>query len=56
MTWNYDIMRKGEAELGWLNSPIRVTAAQPFELETCCSTSFARLRTEFSTIGAETPT
>ena len=30
---DYDIYAEGEAELGWLNSSVRVTAAQPFDLD-----------------------
>jgi hypothetical protein len=30
---DYDIYAEGEAELGWLNSSVRVSAAQPFDLD-----------------------
>jgi G3E family GTPase len=30
---DYDIYAEGEAELGWLNSSVRVTASQPFDLD-----------------------
>src|SRR5690606_14508525 len=30
---DYDIYAEGEAELGWLNSSLRVTSAQPYELD-----------------------
>jgi G3E family GTPase len=30
---DYDIYAEGEAELGWLNSSVRLTAAQPFDLD-----------------------
>src|SRR5262249_11311113 len=30
---DYDIYAEGEAELGWLNSAVSVTAAQPFDLD-----------------------
>jgi G3E family GTPase len=30
---DYDVYAEGEAELGWLNSSVRVTAAQPFALD-----------------------
>src|SRR5205823_674016 len=30
---DYDIYSEGEAELGWLNTSVRVTAAQPFALD-----------------------
>jgi len=54
MDVDYDIYADGEAELGWLNSQIRVTGAQPFELDDLLLDIIHRLRTEFSTIGAET--
>jgi Ni2+-binding GTPase involved in maturation of urease and hydrogenase len=30
---DYDVYAEGEAELGWLNSSIRMTAAKPFDLD-----------------------
>src|SRR5260370_700435 len=30
---DYDVYAEGEAELGWLNSSIRVTAVKPFDLD-----------------------
>ena len=54
MDVDYDIYADGEAELGWLNSQVRVTAAQPFELDDLLLDIIRRLRTEFSDIGAET--
>lgn len=57
MDVDYDIYAEGEAELGWLNSQIRVTAASAgggFELDDLLLDIIRRLRTEFSTIGAET--
>ncbi len=30
---DYDIYAKGEAELGWLNSSLRISAMQPFDLD-----------------------
>lgn len=30
---DYDIYAEGEAELGWLNSSVRVSSAQPFDLD-----------------------
>ena len=54
MEVDYDIYADGEAELGWLNSQVRVTASQPFELDQLLLDIIRRLRTEFSAIGAET--
>jgi len=54
MDVDYDIYAEGEAELGWLNSQVRVTSAQPFELDDLLLDIIRRLRTEFSAIGAET--
>ena len=46
MDVDYDIYAEGEAELGWLNSQIRVTTAQPFELDELLLDIIRRLRTE----------
>lgn len=54
MEVDYDIYAEGEAELGWLNSQIRVNATQPFELDDLLLDIIRRLQTEFSTISAET--
>jgi G3E family GTPase len=50
---DYDIYAAGEAELGWLNSSIRVTAARPFDLDALLLEIVSRLRDEFARLGAE---
>jgi Ni2+-binding GTPase involved in maturation of urease and hydrogenase len=50
---DYDIYAAGEAELGWLNSSIRITAAQPFDLDALLLEIVSRLRDEFARMGAE---
>jgi Ni2+-binding GTPase involved in maturation of urease and hydrogenase len=54
MDVDYDIYAEGEAELGWLNSQIRLTATQPFELDHLLLDLIRRLRGEFAVIDAET--
>jgi Ni2+-binding GTPase involved in maturation of urease and hydrogenase len=51
---DYDIYADGEAELGWLNSSIRVTAAQDFELDHLLLDIVRRLAEELDKAGAET--
>ncbi len=51
---DYDIYADGEAELGWLNSQVRVESRQPFELDQLLMDIIRRLQTEFSAINAET--
>jgi G3E family GTPase len=50
---DYDIYAAGEAELGWLNSSIRITAEQPFELDALLLETVSRLRDEFARMNAE---
>jgi G3E family GTPase len=50
---DYDIYAEGEAELGWLNSSLRVTAPQPFDLDELLLEIVSRLRDEFARMGAE---
>jgi G3E family GTPase len=50
---DYDTYAEGEAELGWLNSSIRVTADQPFDLDALLLTVVSRLRAAFGERGAE---
>jgi hypothetical protein len=50
---DYDIYAEGEAELGWLNSAVRVNAAQPFDLDALLLAVVATLRDEFCETGAE---
>ncbi len=51
---DYDIYAEGEAELGWLNSSLRVTAQQPVDLDALLVDIVERLRTSLGAIGAET--
>lgn len=51
---DYDTYADGEAELGWLNSSIHVTAEQDFPLDELLLDIVARLRTKLSAAGAET--
>jgi len=53
MDVDYDIYAEGEAELGWLNSSNSRHGAPAVRLTTVLDI-IRRLRTEFSTIGAET--
>jgi Ni2+-binding GTPase involved in maturation of urease and hydrogenase len=50
---DYDIYAEGEAELGWLNSAVRVRATQPFDLDVLLLDIVAALRDEFKAAGAE---
>jgi G3E family GTPase len=50
---DYDVYAEGEAELGWLNSSIRVTAARPFDLDALLMAVVDRLRAAFGRLGAE---
>jgi Ni2+-binding GTPase involved in maturation of urease and hydrogenase len=50
---DYDIYAEGEAELGWLNSAVRVSAAQPFDLDALLLDIVSALRDEFQESGAE---
>ncbi len=51
---DYDTYAEGEAELGWLNSSLHVTAPQPFDLDTFLVEVISQLRTELQGLGAET--
>jgi Ni2+-binding GTPase involved in maturation of urease and hydrogenase len=51
---DYDIYAEGEAELGWLNSSLQVTAADPFSLDELLVGIIDRLRVSLATIDAET--
>lgn len=51
---DYDIYAEGEAELGWLNSTVRVTAPEPFELDEFLLDIVSRLRTALADADAET--
>ncbi len=51
---DYDIYAEGEAELGWLNSSLRVTADEAFDLDGLLLDIVQRLRAQFAEAGAET--
>ncbi len=50
---DYDVYADGEAELGWLNSSVRVTAATPFSLDELSLNIVTRLRESLATCDAE---
>jgi Ni2+-binding GTPase involved in maturation of urease and hydrogenase len=50
---DYDTYAEGEAELGWLNSNLRVTFAEPAELDTVLMAVVARLRAGLGRLGVE---
>src|SRR5205807_829915 len=50
---DYNIYAEGEAELGWLNSSLRVTAAAPFELDKLLVGIVEVLRSELQALRAE---
>jgi hypothetical protein len=54
MDVDYDTYAVGEAELGWLNSSLSVTAPQPFALDDLLLDIIARLRDSLAEIDAET--
>jgi Ni2+-binding GTPase involved in maturation of urease and hydrogenase len=54
MDVDYDIYAEGEAELGWLNANIRVTAQSPFPLDELLLDIIRRLQRALSAAGAET--
>lgn len=51
---DYDIYAEGEAELGWLNSSVRVTAERKFALDELLLDVIARLRDSLAEAEAET--
>jgi G3E family GTPase len=51
---DYDIYAEGEAELGWLNSSILVSAPKPFSVDRLLMNVVTRLRDALATEGAET--
>jgi hypothetical protein len=51
---DYDVYAAGEAELGWLNSQVAITAARPFALDDLLVDVVRRLQVEFAQRGAET--
>lgn len=50
---DYDVYAEGEAELGWLNSSMTVTAPKPFDLDALLIDAVSRLQTAFRAQGAE---
>jgi G3E family GTPase len=50
---NYDTYAEGEAELGWLNSAIRIRGGRPFALDDFLMDVVTRLREELAGLGAE---
>ena len=50
---DYDIYAEGEAELGWLNSSLRVTASTPFSLDDLALSIVRRLQELLAAHGAE---
>jgi Ni2+-binding GTPase involved in maturation of urease and hydrogenase len=51
---DYDLYAEGEAELGWLNSSLRVTAPSAFQLDDLLLAIVRRLRESLRQEGAET--
>src|SRR6478752_5414777 len=54
MEVDYDTYAIGEAELGWLNSSLKVTASKPFRLDDLLLDIVARLQKSLAKIDAET--
>ena len=50
---DYDVYAEGEAELGWLNSSLRVTAPGPFSLDDLALSIVQRLQQSLAAIAAE---
>lgn len=50
---DYDIYAEGEAELGWLNSSVRVSASQPFALDELLLDVVGKLQESLRSTGAE---
>jgi hypothetical protein len=53
MELDYDVYAAGEAELGWLNSSLTVSAAQPIEIDMLLLDIVNRLRDSLAAAGAE---
>ncbi len=51
---DYDIYAEGEAELGWLNSSIRIQSAQTFTLDSFLVDTVRSLKMRLNALGAET--
>jgi G3E family GTPase len=54
MDVDYDTYAIGEAELGWLNSSLKVTATKPFRLDNLLLDIISRLQTALAKLDAET--
>src|SRR6476661_5222218 len=50
---DYDTYAEGEAELGWLNASVRLTAAAPFDLDALLTTLLRELAAVCRTLGGE---
>ncbi len=50
---DYDVYAEGEAELGWLNASVSISAAEPFALDDLLLEIIARLRGSLAVAGAE---
>ena len=50
---DYDVYAEGEAEMGWLNATVVVSAARPFDLDGLLMRLIERLREAFARMGAE---
>jgi G3E family GTPase len=50
---DYDVYAEGEAELGWLNSSLRVTAPEPFSLDHLALEIVRRMQQSLATSAAE---
>jgi G3E family GTPase len=50
---DYDVYAEGEAELGWLNSSVHITAGQPFALDELLLEVVANLQESLRATGAE---
>ncbi len=53
LTIDYDIYAEGEAELGWLNSSVHVSAPKPFALDDLLLDVIRRLQESLRTTGGE---
>ena len=50
---DYDTYAEGEAELGWLNGSMTITAPEPFDLDALLLEMISGLRTSLAQLGAE---
>ena len=54
MEVDYDVYAEGEAELGWLNCQVDLTAPDNIDLDEFLLSLLVMLKTDFATISAET--